>query len=232
MSETTMKILLAEDDPNLSTLLEEYLNLKGFDVTLSLDGDDAFNSFQSGTFDLCLLDVMMPKKDGFTLARDIRKHNPDIPIIFLTAKSMKEDKIEGFNLGADDYITKPFSMEELLARINAVLRRVNSQNSFEPSTYEFGNFFLDYDHQLLKIDDQTINLTTKESELLKLLCVYMNKVLERDVALNKIWGNDSYFTARSMDVFITKLRKYLKADPRVQIINIHGTGYKLTVLEE
>lgn len=232
MDNVKSRILLAEDDPNLSTLLEEYLNLKGFDVQLTRNGEDALKAFQTDKFDLCLLDVMMPRKDGFTVARDIRKLDLEIPIIFLTAKSMKEDKIEGFNLGADDYISKPFSMEELLARINAVLRRTKNSNHFEPSTYEFGNFFLDYDHQLLKIDGKTINLTTKESELLKLLCIYINRVLERDVALNKIWGNDSYFTARSMDVFITKLRKYLKADPRVQIINIHGTGYKLTVLEE
>lgn len=229
MEDAKTQVLLAEDDSNLSTLLDEYLKLKGFEVTLFNDGDAALRGFRENDYNICLLDVMMPKMDGFSVARDIRKMNPDVPIIFLTAKSMKEDKIEGFNLGADDYITKPFSMEELLARIKAVLRRTQKANEEpEPSVYEFGAFEFDYDHQLLHINDETIKLTTKESELLRMLCKYKNRVLEREEALLQIWGNDSYFTARSMDVFITKLRKYLKKDPNVQIINIHGTGYKLT----
>jgi two-component system, OmpR family, response regulator len=231
--EETIRILLAEDDSNLSTLLEEYLKLKGYEVNLFNDGEAALKGFKTGEYDICLLDVMMPRMDGFTLAKEIRKSNDEIPIIFLTAKSMKDDKIEGFNLGADDYITKPFSMEELLMRVKAVLRRTHRSNGEpEPTVFEFGRFHFDFDHQLLKIDGETIKLTTKESDLLRMLCKYKNRVLEREEALNKIWGNDSYFTARSMDVFITKLRKYLKADPNVQIINIHGTGYKLTEMRE
>lgn len=229
MEEQKLKVLLAEDDSNLSTLLEEYLSLKGFDVSLFNDGRSALDGFREGQYDICLLDVMMPKLDGFGLAKEIRKINKEVPIIFLTAKSMKEDKIEGFDLGADDYITKPFSMEELLARVKAVLRRTSRGNDEpEPSIYKFGKFEFDYDHQLLHINGDEKKLTTKESELLRMLCKYKNRVLEREEALNSIWGNDSYFTARSMDVFITKLRKYLKADPNIQIINIHGTGYKLT----
>lgn len=233
MEETRNKILLAEDDSNLSTLLEEYLNLKSYDVVLFNNGEDALEGYRQEEFDICLLDVMMPKMDGFSLATRIRKIDPDQPIIFLTAKSMKEDKIEGFTIGADDYITKPFSMEELLARLKAVLRRTNkSSDEPDPISFEFGQFMFDYDHQILKINGDTTKLTTKESELLRLLCKNKNKVLEREVALNAIWGNDSYFNARSMDVFITKLRKYLKEDPGVQIINIHGTGYKLTVMRD
>lgn len=231
--EVSIRILLAEDDSNLSTLLEEYLKLKGYEVSLFTDGEAALKGFKTGEYDICLLDVMMPRMDGFTVAREIRKSNDEVPIIFLTAKSMKDDKIEGFNLGADDYITKPFSMEELLMRVKAVLRRTHRGNDEpEPAEFEFGRFHFDFDHQLLKIDGETTKLTTKESDLLRMLCKYKNRVLEREEALNKIWGNDSYFTARSMDVFITKLRKYLKADPSVQIINIHGTGYKLTEMRE
>ena len=228
------RILLAEDDANLSSLLEEYLQLKGSDVHLAKNGEEAFEAFQTGQFDLCLLDVMMPKKDGFSLARDIKKVDKTVPVIFLTAKSMKEDKIQGFEIGADDYISKPFSMEELLARVNAVLRRTQAAGAKqeEPPVYQFGIFSFDYNHQKLNDGEQEHSLTTKESELLRMLCRNQNQVLEREVALKKIWGNDSYFTARSMDVFITKLRKYLKKDPNVQIINIHGTGYKLTVKED
>jgi two-component system, OmpR family, response regulator len=229
MEEKRTRILLAEDDSNLSMLLEEYLNLKGYDVTLFNNGEDALEGFRENEYDICLLDIMMPKMDGFVLASRIKKINPETPIIFLTAKSMKEDKIEGFNIGADDYITKPFSMEELLARIKAVLRRTKISNDVEPISYQIGNFYFDYDKQTLKINDEVTKLTTKETELLRLLCKHKNKVLEREVALNAVWGNDSYFNARSMDVFITKLRKYLKADENVQIINIHGTGYKLLV---
>lgn len=229
MEEKSVKILLAEDDSNLSTLLEEYLSLKGFDVDLYNDGETALAGFNNHDYQICILDVMMPKMDGFTLAKEIRKSSQEIPIIFLTAKSMKEDKIEGFDIGADDYITKPFSMEELQARIKAVLRRTaRTPDEPEPAVYKFGRFEFDYDHQLLHIDGEEKRLTTKESDLLRMLCKYKNKVLEREEALLTIWGNDSYFTARSMDVFITKLRKYLKPDPSIEIINIHGTGYKLT----
>lgn len=229
MEEQHLKVMLAEDDSNLSTLLEEYLSLKGYEVDLFHDGQAALEGFRKNDYQICLLDVMMPKMDGFSLAREIRKSNKDVPIIFLTAKSMKEDKIEGFDLGADDYITKPFSMEELLARVKAVLRRTSKgSDEPEPAIYKFGKFEFDYDHQLLYINGDEKKLTTKESELLRMLCKYKNRVLEREEALNTIWGNDSYFTARSMDVFITKLRKYLKSDPNIQIINIHGTGYKLT----
>lgn len=232
MDDSKAVILLAEDDPNLSTLLEEYLQLKGYAITLCRDGEEAFDQFQKQEYDLCLLDVMMPKMDGFALAKEIKQLNNEVPIIFLTAKSLKEDKMEGFNTGADDYITKPFSMEELLARINAVLRRTRNNKEEEPPIYHFGSFEFDYNNQILKKGDKKNKLTTKESELLRLLCRNVNKVLEREVALKKIWGNDSYFTARSMDVFITKLRKYLSDDDSVQIINIHGTGYKLTLSTE
>jgi len=222
-------ILLAEDEPNLSSLLQEYLQLKGYRVELANDGVEGIELFKKNEFDLCLLDVMMPRKDGFTLAKEIREIDKEAPIIFLTAKSLKDDKIEGFNLGADDYITKPFSMEELSARIQAVLRRTHGENETDEEFYSFGKFHFDFNNQILTYGKKQEKLTTKESQLLRLLCKNQNKVLERDIALNRIWGNDSYFTARSMDVFITKLRKYLKPDPDIQIINIHGTGYKLIV---
>ncbi len=223
------RILLAEDEPNLSSLLQEYLQLKGYRVELANDGVEGIELFKKNEFDLCLLDVMMPRKDGFTLAKEIREIDKEAPIIFLTAKSLKDDKIEGFNLGADDYITKPFSMEELSARIQAVLRRTQGENETDEEFYSFGQFHFDFNNQILTHGKKQEKLTTKESQLLRLLCKNQNKVLERDIALNRIWGNDSYFTARSMDVFITKLRKYLKPDPDIQIINIHGTGYKLIV---
>ena len=223
------KILLAEDEPNLSSLLQEYLQLKGYSVELANDGVEGIEIFKKNEFDLCLLDVMMPRKDGFTLAKEIREIDKEVSIIFLTAKSLKDDKIEGFKLGADDYITKPFSMEELSARIQAVLRRTHGQNETDEEFYTFGQFDFDFNNQVLTRGKLKDKRTTKESQLLRLLCKNQNKVLERDVALNRIWGNDSYFTARSMDVFITKLRKYLKPDPSIQIINIHGTGYKLVV---
>lgn len=224
------RILLAEDDHNLSSLLQEYLELKGFNVTLCPDGEVALDTFSHNEFDLCVLDIMMPRLDGFELAKEIKRLDKEIPIIFLTAKSMKEDKLEGFNIGADDYLTKPFSMDELLARVNAVLRRTQKPVP-EEEIYSFGQFTFDYKTQKLNIGDKEDRLTTKESELLRLLCQRVNDVLEREIALKRIWGNDSYFTARSMDVFITKLRKYLKPDPSVQIVNVHGTGYKLLAAE-
>ncbi len=221
------KILLAEDDPNLGSILNEYLELKGFEVTLCVDGNEGSNAISSGSFDICLLDVMMPQKDGFTLAKEIRQINEEIPIIFITAKSMKEDKIEGFTIGADDYLTKPFSMEELLLRINAVLRRVKPEAADNKKTkFTIGKYNFDTQLQTLTIEGNTKKLTSKESELLRLLVLNKDGVLERDYALKEIWGNDDYFTARSMDVFITKLRKYLKEDPSIEIMSVHGKGFK------
>jgi DNA-binding response OmpR family regulator len=223
-----VKILLAEDDANLGLLLKEYLIAKGYNTTLSEDGDKAYDEFLKNPYDLCIFDIMMPHRDGFTLSKDIRLINSEIPIIFLTAKSMKEDVLEGFKLGADDYMTKPFSMEELLVRIEAVLRRtsgVKSENTQEE--FKLGCFLFDSKKQFLKNGDVTTKLTTKESELLKLLCNNVNKVLERNLALRTIWSDDNYFNARSMDVYITKLRKHLKPEPGIEIINVHGRGYKL-----
>lgn len=220
------RILLVEDDMNLGSLLKEYLIAKGFDTNLQLDGAKGLQAFKREHFDLCILDVMMPVKDGFTLAKDIRIMDPEIPYIFLTAKSMKADVLKGFNLGADDYIIKPFSMEELLLRIEAILRRTTKSSNQE--TFLVGNFLFDTNKQLLtKKNAEVIKLTTKESDLLKLLCQYSNEVLERNYALKAIWKDDSYFNARSMDVYITKLRKHLKNEPGIQIINVHGKGYKL-----
>lgn len=231
MNEIKHRILLAEDDENLGSLLQEYLQAKDYDTDWVTNGEKAFRHFEQFHYDLCLLDVMMPIKDGFTLASEIRILNGEIPIIFLTAKSMKEDVIEGFSLGADDYITKPFSMEELLFRIEAILRRTKGTRSSEKEQWEVGRFTFDAKKQLLKGVGTEQKLTTKETELLKLLCNNINQVLERNFALKAIWIDDNYFNARSMDVYITKLRKYLKPDPAVQIINVHGKGYKLVVDE-
>ena len=222
-----IKILLAEDDPNLGQLLREYLELKGFQASLAADGNAALQVFIEGSFDLCILDVMMPKKDGFALAKEIRMKDRSIPIIFLTAKSMKDDVLQGFKAGADDYINKPFNMEELLMRIEAVLRRVNKSTFEEILHFKVGNYDFDTHHQLLKYEQQTIKLTSKESGLLKLLCQNMNQPVSRTVALKLIWGDDSYFNARSMDVYVTKLRKHLRFDDRIQIMNLHGEGFKL-----
>jgi len=225
------KILLAEDDPNLGSLLQEYLKAKDFETVLCTDGDRAFKTFSKEQFDFVILDVMMPIKDGFTVAKEIRTINKKIPIIFLTAKTMKEDTLKGFNLGADDYITKPFSMEELLLRINAILRRTERLQAEESDErlFELGQFKFDYDRQILKGAGEETKLTTKENELLYLLCINKNGVLERNYALNAIWGDDNYFNGRSMDVYIAKLRKHLKPDPKIEIINIHGKGFKLLV---
>lgn len=221
-------LLLAEDDPNLGTLLKEYLEAKGFEVTLAVNGEEALKRFLEGTFSLCILDVMMPKKDGFTLAGEIRLKDPSIPIIFLTAKSQKEDTLRGFELGADDYLTKPFVMEELLFRIRAILKRTTSgELKPEQSVFTLGKFTLDTDARTLVSDDGVVPLTTKETALLKLFCQNARQTVSRSYALKLIWGDDSYFNARSMDVYITKLRKYLKADERVKILNLHGEGFKL-----
>ena len=222
-----IKILLAEDDNNLGSLLRDYLKVKNYSTTLLPDGDQAWQAFKNENFDICLLDVMMPRTDGITLARKIRAVNSDIPIIFLTAKNLEADIIEGFKVGADDYITKPFSMEELLYRIEAILRRTIGHNPETIECYSVGNFSFYPLTQILELGDTQQKLTTKESELLKLLCSHKNEVLERNYALKSIWIDDNYFNARSMDVYITKLRKYLKGDESVSILNVHGKGYKL-----
>ncbi|MCT1523476.1 MULTISPECIES: response regulator transcription factor [Sphingobacterium] len=225
------KILLAEDDPNLGDLLKDYLELKGkFDVVLSKDGQEALEAFRKDNFDLCILDVMMPKKDGFSLGKDIRKINQTIPIIYATAKGMMEDKTQAFELGGDDYITKPFRVEELLLRINALLKRAAKDKEEEVADkFEIGDYFFDYTSQIISYKGQQQKLSTKEAELLRLLCLKKNDVLTREEALVKIWHDDNYFTGRSMDVFLSKLRKYLKEDPNVEIVNVHGKGYKLLV---
>ena len=222
-----IKILLAEDDENLGSLLREYLIAKSYECDWFSNGEKAYKSFIKNHYDLCILDIMMPGKDGYTLAKEIRMTNTEIPIIFLTAKSLKEDVIEGFKAGGDDYITKPFSMEELLFRIEAVIRRAKKELISPQSEYTIGKYNFNTDKQILKLGDKEQNLTTKESELLKLLCNNKNMVLERNFALKTIWIDDNYFNARSMDVYIAKLRKYLKDDPAVQILNIHGKGFKL-----
>ncbi|MCM1005103.1 MAG: response regulator transcription factor [Prevotella sp.] len=227
-----LTILLCEDDENLGMLLREFLMAKGFNVDLFPDGEKGYKAFLKGKYDLCVLDVMMPKKDGFTLAQEIRAVNADIPIIFLTAKNLKEDILAGFHLGADDYLTKPFSMEELVSRISAILRRVRGKKEKEITMYRIGKFTFDTQKQTLVIGNVSKKLTTKESELLALLCAHMNDILERNYALKNIWVDDNYFNARSMDVYITKLRKLLKDDPAIEIINIHGKGYKLIAPNE
>ncbi len=228
--EQKTKLLLAEDDENLGLLLKEYLVAKGYDADLYPDGEAAYKGFMKEHYDICILDIMMPKKDGFTLAKDIRIVNADIPVIFLTAKNLKEDVLEGFNLGADDYITKPFSMEELILRIEAILRRTAQESqSNSQQVFTLGKYTFDTRKQTLSEGENMVKLTTKESDLLKLLCQNANKVLERNYALKSIWIDDNYFNARSMDVYITKLRKHLKDEPTVEIINVHGKGYKLIV---
>ena len=227
-----LKILLCEDDENLGMLLREYLQAKGYQAVLCQDGEVGYREFAKGKFDIAVLDVMMPKKDGFTLAQEIRQANTEIPIIFLTARALKDDILEGFKIGADDYITKPFSMEELVLRIEAILRRVHGKKAKDATVFRIGRFVFDAQKQLLTIGEKQTKLTTKENELLALLCAHSNEILQRDFALKTIWIDDNYFNARSMDVYITKLRKHLKDDDQIEIINIHGQGYKLLVPEE
>ncbi len=226
---TKTKILLAEDDKNLGSVLKAYLEAKGFNTTLCIDGKEALEAFKRGEFDFCIFDIMMPVMDGFTLAKEIRKMDKRMPFLFLTAKSMQEDKIHGFELGADDYLTKPFSMEELLLRIKAIHKRaaIKQKDKSSDTHFKFGKYEFDHTRQILAVNDKQQKLTSKEADLLRLLCQNMNNVLDRSVALNKIWYDDSYFNARSMDVYITKLRKYLKEDPDVELINVHGVGFKL-----
>lgn len=225
------KILLVEDDQNFGDVLKSYLEMHDYDVTLAIDGEAGLEAFKKGHFDLCISDVMMPKKDGFSMAKEIRTFNNDTPIIFLTAKTLKEDVLEGFKLGGDDYITKPFNSEELLFRVKAVMRRLSKPEENPENQREFliGDYHFDYALRILKYkpDGSTEKLSPKEAQLLRLFCFRMNDVLQRSEALTKIWQDDNYFTARSMDVFITKIRKYLSKDKNIEIENIHGNGFRM-----
>ena len=225
------KILLVEDDQNFGDVLRSYLEMHDYDVTLATDGEAGVEAFKKGNYDLCISDVMMPKKDGFTMAKEIRAINNAIPIIFLTAKTLKEDVLEGFKIGGDDYITKPFNSEELLLRVKAVLRRSSKPEESQENQREFiiGDYHFDYALRILtyKPDGSTEKLSPKEAQLLRLFCFRVNDVLQRSEALTKIWEDDNYFTARSMDVFITKIRKYLAKDTNIEIENIHGNGFRM-----
>ena len=223
------KLLIVEDDPNLGRILEDYLKLKGYQITLAVDGEDGLSKFSKDNFDFIILDIMMPKKDGFSLAKDIRDINGVVPILFLTAKNMKDNIIKAFKLGADDYLTKPFSMEELILRIKAIQKRVKV-DKVKPlhDKFDFGQFTFYHKENLLSIKENKIKLTTKENELLKLFCLNINKKVNRKEALIKIWGDDSHYNARSMDVYIAKLRKHMKlSDENVKIMTLHGYGFKL-----
>lgn len=224
-------ILLAEDDDNLGQLLQTFLKAKGYQVELARNGKHAYEKYTDGHFDFCIFDVMMPEMDGFTLAKEVRLIDPKIPILFLTAKAMKEDKLEGFESGADDYMTKPFTMEELLARIEAILRRTGSLDNEESEMQQIGTIQYEPVSRILHLKEENKKLTTKEGQLLHLLCKNRNEVLDRQAALRAIWGDDNYFNGRSMDVYIAKLRKLLKEDERIEILNIHGKGFKLIVHE-
>ncbi|MFL2579511.1 MAG: response regulator transcription factor [Parvicellaceae bacterium] len=222
-----IKVLLVEDDSNLGSITSDYLKAKGFNCTWEINGELGYREFVKNQYDIVILDVMMPIKDGFSTAKDIRGIDKKVPIIFLTAKSMKEDTLKGFEIGADDYITKPFNMEELTARISAILKRVSSDTESHFDDIKIGKLTFNPKMQILSKDDFSVSLTTKESDLLILLYKNKNDILERDHALKAIWGDDNYFNGRSMDVYIAKLRKYLKHDEQIQIINVHGRGFKL-----
>lgn len=226
------RILLVEDDPNFGSILKEYLIINGYHVTLAKNGIEGFEKFKKEDYDLCLLDVMMPYKDGFTLAKEIREKNETVPLIFLTAKTMKEDVLKGFKIGADDYLSKPFDSEVLLAKIKSILGRRVVPATTESDEMEFviGKFNLNAKLRLLTFqNDEPVKLSPKENQLLRLLALHINDLLPREKALNKIWRDDNYFTSRSMDVYIAKLRKYLKQDEKVEILNIHGEGFRLVV---
>ncbi len=227
-------ILLVEDDLNFGSILKSYLELNDLDVVWKTDGKQGLTEFFREGFQLCILDVMMPEMDGFALAREIRAVNSEIPLIFLTAKTLRDDVLKGFNLGADDYITKPFDSEVLLFKIRAILKRSHPTGKKEeqPDEFEIGRYHFNYRHRTLVLDQHRQSLTPKEAELLKMLCLTKNEILYRKEALLKIWGDDSYFTTRSMDVFMARIRKYLKEDPRVEILSLHGNGYRLVVTEE
>ncbi|MBT1706031.1 response regulator transcription factor [Chryseosolibacter indicus] len=227
--ESQKKILLVEDDPNLGFVIKDSLSVKGYDVTLCKDGSEGESVFKERAFNLCILDVMLPKKDGFSLARSIRERNKEIPILFLTAKAMMEDKLTGFQTGADDYIIKPFSLDELICRMEVFLRRTVPAEAVNEKIYHLGGYEFDPHNLVLRKNDSEKTLTQKEAEVLKLLYKNRDRVLKREEILTQIWGNDDYFMGRSMDVFISKLRKYLKDDPAIQIVNYHGVGFRLEV---
>lgn len=236
---TVTKILLVEDDRNFGDVLRSYLEMHGYDVDLAIDGIDGFEQYRRGQYDLCILDVMMPRKDGFSLAKDIRSKSTEVPIIFLTAKTLKEDVLEGFRIGADDYVTKPFNSEELLYRVQAILKRSLKKTNPEDEAIEFniGIYHFNFPLRILYTKEnneisEKIKLSPKEALLLKMFCQHRNQILPRSEALSKIWGEDNYFTARSMDVFVTKLRKYLAKDTNIEIINIHGNGFRMVVKGE
>ncbi len=232
----SQRILLVEDDRNFGDVLRSYLEMNDYDVTLATDGEQGLNAYNNGEYDLCIFDVMMPKKDGFTLAKEIREKDTSMPIIFLTARVMKEDVLKGLKIGADDYITKPFNSEELLLRIQAILKRSQQKADPREDVKEFiiGRFHFNFPLRILTFDmgrseEKKEKLSPKEAQLLRMFAMYMNDILPRSEALTKIWGEDTYFTARSMDVFVTKLRKYLKYDENIEIVNIHGNGFQLLV---
>lgn len=238
MTKKGIKLLLVEDDMNFGDVLKSYLEMHDYEVELAENGEIGLEVFKKGQFDLAIFDVMMPKMDGFTLGRQVRALNQEIPIIYLTAKTMKEDIVEGFKIGADDYMTKPFNSEELLLRIQAILKRSKQDQRIidDKKEFEIGKYHFNFPLRILTFvgdggDEEKIKLSPKEAALLKMFALHLNNVLERSEALTEIWGEDNYFTARSMDVFITKLRKYLKQDPRIEIVNIHGNGFQLLVHE-
>ena len=235
MEDTTKRILLAEDDFNFGSVLKDFLSLNGFEVILAKNGLEGFEKFKRNDVDLCILDVMMPYKDGFTLAKEIREKSTEIPIIFLTAKTMKEDVLKGYKVGADDYLNKPFDSDVLLMKIKAIMQRKSTDSLADSKKFEFsiGDFKLNSKLRFLFYKDQDpIKLSPKENELLRLLAIYENDLMPRELALTKIWRDDNYFNSRSMDVYIAKIRKYLKPDPKVEILNIHGEGFRLVVSQQ
>lgn len=235
METQNKKILLVEDDPNFGTVLKDYLMMNDYDVVHAKNGMEGFEKFKKDDFDLCILDVMMPYKDGFTLAKEIKEKNADVPIIFLTAKAMKEDVLKGYKVGADDYLNKPFDSEVLLMKIKAIIQRKATDSITDSKQFEFkiGRFDLNSKLRFLKFNGQNpIKLSPKENELLRLLALHENDLMPRELALTKIWRDDNYFTSRSMDVYIAKLRKYLKLDPNVEILNIHGEGFRLVINQD
>ena len=235
MEEQNKKILLVEDDPNFGTVLKDYLTMNDYEIVHAKNGMEGFEKFKKDDFDLCILDVMMPYKDGFTLAKEIREKNEDVPIIFLTAKAMKEDVLKGYKVGADDYLNKPFDSEVLLMKIKAIIQRKATDSVTDSKQFEFkiGKFHLNSKLRFLKFKDQDpVKLSPKENDLLRLLALHENDLMPRELALTKIWRDDNYFTSRSMDVYIAKLRKYLKPDPQVEILNIHGEGFRLVVNQD
>jgi len=231
MSDQKANILLVEDDQNLGFVIQDALKRKGFSVHLCRDGKEGLKQFNEHAYDLCVLDVMLPHKDGFSLAEDIRLTNAEVPIVFLTAKSQTEDRIAGFKAGGDDYLTKPFSHEELILRIEAILRRTHgrSEDPRSRDRFEVGAYTFDHRNLVLSHPTEERKLTKKEAEVLRLLCMHQDQVLPRELVLNMVWGDDTYFLGRSLDVFISRLRKYLRSDPSVQIVNVHGVGFKLQV---